>query len=84
VQVFVSVDPPRSPGPGTADLIGWEAVPRATVAATFVFTDLVDSTRLSTSMSPEAADDLRQRHFAVLRAAVTARGGTEVKNLGRC
>lgn len=57
-------------------------MPGSTIAATILFTDLVDSTRLSTSMSPEAADELRQRHFSVLREAVAAHGGNEVKNLG--
>lgn len=57
-------------------------MPGTTVAATVLFTDLVDSTRLSTSLSADAADNLRQRHFSLLRGAVASHGGTEVKNLG--
>ena len=49
---------------------------------TVLFTDLVGSTELSTSMSPEAADEVRRKHFSALRQAIAASGGTEVKNLG--
>jgi class 3 adenylate cyclase/tetratricopeptide (TPR) repeat protein len=49
---------------------------------TVLFTDLVGSTQLSSSLSPAAADDVRRAHFAVLREAISATGGTEVKNLG--
>lgn len=52
------------------------------VAATFVFTDLVGSTALSSSLDVAKAEALRQQHFAVLRAAIEATGGREVKNLG--
>jgi class 3 adenylate cyclase/tetratricopeptide (TPR) repeat protein len=47
-----------------------------------LFTDLVGSTELASSLSPDAADELRRRHFSVLRQAIATAGGTEVKNLG--
>ena len=47
-----------------------------------LFTDIVGSTELSQRLSPEAADEVRRAHFAVLRQAVAEAGGTEVKNLG--
>lgn len=47
-----------------------------------VFTDLVDSTRLLSSLGDDAFDGLRREHFAVLREAIAQHGGTEVKNLG--
>ncbi len=47
-----------------------------------LFTDIVGSTELSQSLSPELADQARRSHFAVLRQAVAESGGTEVKNLG--
>ncbi len=47
-----------------------------------LFTDIVDSTALSQLLSPEDADEARQRHFSVLRQALVASGGIEVKNLG--
>lgn len=47
-----------------------------------LFTDLVGSTALSSSVSPEAADELRRGHFGVLRRAIAEADGTEVKNLG--
>jgi len=54
----------------------------ATENVTVLFTDLVGSTELSSSLSPEAADEVRRDHFALLRDAISATGGTEVKNLG--
>ena len=47
-----------------------------------LFTDLVGSTELTSSLSPSAADEVRREHFATLREAVGFHGGTEVKNLG--
>ena len=52
------------------------------VTATFLFTDLVDSTATSERLGPDAAEGLRQAHFRLLRGAVAASAGTEVKNLG--
>jgi hypothetical protein len=47
-----------------------------------MFTDLVDSTALMTRVGESAAEGLRRDHMAVLRTAIDARGGREVKNLG--
>ncbi len=47
-----------------------------------LFTDMVGSTALSSSLAADAADELRREHFSILRQAVAAAGGTEVKNLG--
>src|SRR5258705_126766 len=47
-----------------------------------LFTDMVGSTELSSSLSAEAADEVRRGHFSILRQAVAEAGGTEVKNLG--
>ncbi len=49
---------------------------------TVLFTDLVGSTELASSLTPEAGDEVRRDHFAALRRAIAASGGTEVKNLG--
>jgi len=54
----------------------------ATENVTVMFTDLVGSTALSSSLAQEAADELRREHFSVLRQAVAESGGAEVKNLG--
>lgn len=54
----------------------------ATVSIAVLFTDLVGSTELLSRLGPSAADDLRRDHFATLRSAITAHGGTEVKTLG--
>jgi predicted ATPase/class 3 adenylate cyclase len=47
-----------------------------------LFTDMVSSTALASSMEPDAADELRREHYAILRQALAATGGTEVKNTG--
>ena len=47
-----------------------------------LFSDVVGSTELSLAMAPEAADDARRGYFSVLREAVVATGGHEVKGLG--
>jgi class 3 adenylate cyclase len=49
---------------------------------TVLFTDLVGSTRLAAALTPDEADAVRRGHFATLRRAIAASGGTEVKNLG--
>src|SRR4051794_38534228 len=47
-----------------------------------LFTDMVGSTALASSLSPQAADELRREHFSILRQAVAEAEGVEVKNLG--
>ncbi len=47
-----------------------------------LFSDVVGSTELSLAMPPEAADEVRRGYFSVLRQAVAATEGHEVKGLG--
>jgi len=47
-----------------------------------LFTDMVGSTALSSSLTAEEADGLRREHFSILRQAIAETGGAEVKNLG--
>ena len=47
-----------------------------------LFTDIAGSTELSQRLSQEDADEVRRRHFSILRQGITETGGTEVKNLG--
>ena len=47
-----------------------------------LFTDIVGSTELSQSLSPDAADEVRRDHFANLRRSLADADGIEVKNLG--
>jgi class 3 adenylate cyclase/ATP/maltotriose-dependent transcriptional regulator MalT len=49
---------------------------------TLLFTDLTGSSALLDRLGDEAGEDLRRRHFAMLREAVADTGGEEVKNLG--
>jgi class 3 adenylate cyclase/tetratricopeptide (TPR) repeat protein len=49
---------------------------------TLLFTDVVASTDLLDRLGDDGYDTLRRAHFRILREAVAARGGTEVKNLG--
>ena len=48
---------------------------------TVLVTDIVGSTELATRLSPDDADELRNRHFSILRQAIAEAGGTEVKSL---
>jgi len=50
--------------------------------ASIVITDLVGSTGLASRVGPAQADRLRREHFGVLREAIDACEGREVKNLG--
>lgn len=47
-----------------------------------LFTDLVGSTELSSRLDQHQADVFRRAHFSLLRRAIAASGGREVKNLG--
>ena len=47
-----------------------------------LFTDLVGSTALRQAVGDDAADELRRSHDRVLRDAVAAHGGHEVKGTG--
>jgi DNA-binding NarL/FixJ family response regulator/class 3 adenylate cyclase len=49
---------------------------------TILFTDLVGSAALFDRHGDEAADALRQAHFASLRTAVLTHGGREIKSAG--
>jgi class 3 adenylate cyclase len=52
------------------------------VAVTVLFTDLIGSTELSTRVGAAKADELRVIHFELLRDALAAQDGREVKSLG--
>jgi class 3 adenylate cyclase len=54
----------------------------AVETVTVLFTDLVGSTELASRIGPERAEELRQEHFGLLREAIAAANGREVKNLG--
>ena len=73
-----------APGWGIAGALANTGVVEAgeTMAATFLFTDLVGSTEMASGMSASDAEGLRQTHFGLLRGAIDAAGGREVKNLG--
>jgi class 3 adenylate cyclase/tetratricopeptide (TPR) repeat protein len=49
---------------------------------TVMFTDLVGSTELASRVGPDRAEELRVEHFALLREAIAAANGREVKNIG--
>jgi class 3 adenylate cyclase len=55
--------------------------PRSGLVAV-LFTDLVGSTELMSTLGDRAFDDLRRTHFAALARVVAAHGGEEVKNTG--
>jgi class 3 adenylate cyclase/tetratricopeptide (TPR) repeat protein len=53
-----------------------------TESVAVLFTDVVGSTALYQSVSPEVADQVRRRHFTLLRQTLVDARGSEVKNLG--
>jgi class 3 adenylate cyclase/CheY-like chemotaxis protein len=55
---------------------------RQTRTITALFTDVVGSTELLTSLGPQEAERLRHRHFADMRGALAVHRGQEVKTLG--
>ncbi len=55
---------------------------RTASSVSVLFTDLVGSTALASRLGADATEDLRRAHFALLREALVAHGGREVKNLG--
>jgi Adenylate and Guanylate cyclase catalytic domain len=56
--------------------------PMSTETVTVLFTDLVGSTALASRLGTRQAEVLRRDHFGMLREAIAAHGGREVKNLG--
>ena len=58
------------------------AAPAGVQTASVLFCDMVGSTDLLSRLGMSAADELRRRFNAVLRDAVRATGGEEVKSLG--
>jgi class 3 adenylate cyclase len=54
----------------------------STTLAAILFTDIVGSTELRSTLGEDAADDLRRRHEADLTAAVEGNQGRVVKTLG--
>jgi len=47
-----------------------------------LFTDLVGSTDLLSALGEQRAEQVRRVHFGILREAIAARAGEEVKSLG--
>jgi class 3 adenylate cyclase len=56
--------------------------PRASGLTTILFTDLVNSTALMQRAGDEDAQRILKSHYQLLRDAVSANGGNEVKSLG--
>src|SRR5574341_2084128 len=55
---------------------------RGSALTTILFTDLVNSTRLMQRAGDEDAQRIFKAHYQLLRDAVSANGGSEVKSLG--
>src|SRR3990172_9185636 len=67
------------------DFLGGAEGPRAPAAEgmqTVLFTDLVDSTGLTQAIGDAAAQELVRRHNAIVRDALKAHAGTEIKHTG--
>src|SRR3990172_1662725 len=67
------------------DFLGGAERPRAPAAEgmqTGLFTDLVDSTGLTQAIGDAAAQELVRRHHTIVRDALKAHGGREIKHAG--
>jgi class 3 adenylate cyclase/DNA-binding CsgD family transcriptional regulator/HPt (histidine-containing phosphotransfer) domain-containing protein len=53
-----------------------------TVVVTLLFTDLVGSTEFAQWLGEDRAKEVRRQHMALLRDAIWASGGREIKHLG--
>ncbi len=60
----------------------WRMSASAPEMVAVLMTDLVGSTAMADRVGPEAAEELRQEHFGLLRGVLERTGGREVKNLG--
>jgi class 3 adenylate cyclase/ActR/RegA family two-component response regulator len=58
------------------------SVAKTARTATVLFTDIVGSTELMARLGPEAAEEVRGRHFTAIRGALAVHRGNEVKTLG--
>ena len=50
--------------------------------ATFIFTDIVDSTKIHDSLGDEGAQEILRVHNALMRAEIARHGGSEIKTMG--
>jgi class 3 adenylate cyclase len=66
----------------SAGLSALEQRGRFAADATVLFTDIVGSTELIAAHGEDGAHERRQNHFALLREAIAATGGREIKSLG--
>ncbi|TMB69356.1 MAG: hypothetical protein E6J43_04485, partial [Chloroflexi bacterium] len=69
------------PGMGRYNRRAMAGEPRSGTV-TILFTDLVGSTELMQRLGDDQAEDFRRVHFQLLRDAVAAHGGREVKTIG--
>ncbi|MGH8973885.1 MAG: BTAD domain-containing putative transcriptional regulator, partial [Acidimicrobiia bacterium] len=73
-----------APAPPGAEPQPFQEAPDHTApgVVAFLFTDVVGSTELFQQLGDDAAEEVRRGHFRLVRDAVAAHGGTEVKTLG--
>lgn len=77
-----ATNPSAERGP-IAEFLGAPALdPSAARTITILFTDIVDSTRLTQRLGDAGAQELLRQHNAIVRDALRANFGTEVKHTG--
>ena len=84
-SVLRRVTPAREQGGGGLEEFARRAgkgAPSERVLLSVLFTDIVDSTRLATELGDKAWAELLAEHHAIVRKAIAASGGLEVKTLG--
>jgi predicted ATPase/DNA-binding SARP family transcriptional activator len=81
-QAVVAQDASLAPPSTVIDPERVPPAPRDGGIVFILFSDLAGSTELLGRLGDDAADELRRTHFKLLRDAVDAHGGQEVKTLG--
>ena len=83
MQAFLAGDTAANPA---AALTDWETPAQTATdeddVVAIMFTDIVDSTQMTNERGDAAAQDVIRTHNRIVRAALKATGGTEVKHVG--
>lgn len=73
---------PAAPGAASTAIFATEGESRSSATTTLLFSDIVDSTRINVGLGDHAWRALRAEHDAIVRRAVAAHRGRQVKSMG--
>jgi class 3 adenylate cyclase len=73
---------PAAPGVASTAIFATDVGSRSSATTTLLFSDIVDSTRINVGLGDHAWRALRAEHDAIVRRAVAAHRGRQVKSMG--